>query len=79
MMENNPSKRKLPLDFELEKRLTDSKERLSLLKHTEERINALKMYVRKGVSEGDFKNLGVLLRGYEALKNVLSKKQGATQ
>ena len=70
-MNQNAPKRKLPLDFELEKRLTHAAERQKIQTHVDERISTLKSHVRKGAQEEDFKKLGTLLRGYEALEKVI--------
>jgi len=59
--------------FDIEKALTNEKERLELAKRIELRIRKIRDMLHTGSSKEVFEKLGVMLNGYHALAIVLGR------
>lgn len=63
-----------PFQFDLEADIKkDPAEAKKILKHVDERIQALKGLLRQGAETDDFDEYGVMLHAYNALKRVFNR------
>lgn len=63
----------ISFEFDLEKDLSDDKTLKSKLTNVENTIQEIKTAIRKGASQEDYTNLGLLLHGYSSFLKVVTR------